>query len=89
MMEFDTTNPTDLDSLMKVKKLWYNDADTVFCAGKCKFRLHSGIISTQSTIIRDNSALSPHGKGEDGIVIPLPDNEKDLYYFFLAIVDAS
>lgn len=90
MMDSDTEFiPTDpfVNSFIGSEKLWLEDADTVFCAGKTKFRLHSGIIATQSTIMAKNSVF----KREDGIdfIYLEKDNEKDLYCFFMAIVYGS
>lgn len=89
---------TPLDSLRRSDRLWYEDADMVFCAGEWAFRVHRSILSVQSPIFRDMLAL-PQGKGEIGNtskaknksprVITLPDSGEDLYYFFLAIFDNS
>lgn len=92
-MPDQTTHP--LDSLKKIDRLWFDDADVVFRAGNYKFRVSRLILSQQSPIFRDMFSL-PLGVSDTIAtedrpykVITLPDRDRDVIYFFLAIFDGS
>lgn len=78
----------------KVQELWFDDADAIFRTGSKAFRVHRSILSARSTIFADMFSV-PQGTqtlaamSTKPTIIDLPDAEMDVYFFFLAIFDAS
>ncbi|KAF8956215.1 hypothetical protein BDZ97DRAFT_1708376 [Flammula alnicola] len=80
----------------RVPELWFQDADVVFRAGQKLFRVHRSILSARSPIFNDMFSVPQPATEtqsrtikDDCTYIYLPDDEMDVYYFFLAIFDAS
>ncbi|KAF8959864.1 hypothetical protein BDZ97DRAFT_1666624 [Flammula alnicola] len=90
MSTLETSGP------QRVPELWFEDANVIFQAGQKLFRVHRSILSARSPIFNDMfSVPQPAAETQSGTInndcecIHLPDSEVDVYYFFLAIFDAS
>ncbi|KAF7343115.1 hypothetical protein MVEN_01741900 [Mycena venus] len=96
-----TSSSSELEltsSLGRVPELWFPDATLVFQAENSLFRVHSGILSRQSSVFRDMLAF-PQPEPESGLepddivdgcpTVVLHDKAADVTSFFRAIYDSS
>lgn len=98
-------SPTPLAPSKTVARLWFDDADVVFCTGETKFKVYRGILSAHSKVFSDMfttaQSLSADGNEETTTtgtalerVVPfkvfnLQDDPNDLRPFFLVMFDPS